>query len=145
MAAPRTSFLVEFSIYSINAESIPMQKHSLSVTLAALLLTVCSVQSQAATTFTDQTAFLTALPGPAGVLDLENGVRSFILHGSNNWRGLAQKDDGVISHSLLLCKSVCCSTVQVWVAVPERIRSNPQESQPKCHSCKRFAAITVIS
>jgi len=47
------------------------QQHYLPATLAALLLTVCPVQSQA-TAFTDKTAFLTALPGPAGVLDFDS-------------------------------------------------------------------------
>ena len=54
------------------------QKHYLPATLAALLLTVYSVQSQA-TTFTDKTAFLAALPGPAGVLDFDSLAGGTIL------------------------------------------------------------------
>lgn len=58
-----------------------MQKHHLSATLAALLLTVYPVQSQA-TPFTDKNAFLTALPGPAGVLDFDSLAGGTILSGT---------------------------------------------------------------
>ncbi|MFO1429217.1 MAG: hypothetical protein U1F76_03620 [Candidatus Competibacteraceae bacterium] len=64
-----------------------MQKHRLSVTLAALLLTICSVQSQA-TAFTDKSAFLTALPGPAGVLNFDS------LSGGLNLSGTTQTVTG---------------------------------------------------
>ncbi|MFO1429329.1 MAG: PEP-CTERM sorting domain-containing protein [Candidatus Competibacteraceae bacterium] len=56
-----------------------MQKHRLSVTLAALLLTVYSIQSQAGLTFTDKTNFLAALPGPAGVLNFDSLAGGLIL------------------------------------------------------------------
>jgi len=59
-----------------------MQKHRPSVTLAALLLTIYSVQSQAGLTFTDKTTFLSNLPGPAGVLDFDSLIGGANLSGT---------------------------------------------------------------
>ena len=57
------------------------KKHYLPVTSVALLLTVSSVQSQA-TPFTNQTAFLAALPGAAGVLNFDSLSGGTILSGT---------------------------------------------------------------